>query len=81
LIEAWNVGVEERAYYATGTYMAQKIEENCGTKYLAELVNKGSMQFVRDYNAVVLNDYKIVLSNTKSLNSVIQNIKFLRKVS
>jgi len=59
--ESWKIGVSERAYYVAGAYMAKRIEENFGTRYLAELVNKGSLQFVKDYNAIVPGEYRISL--------------------
>lgn len=59
--EAWNIGVEERAYYVAGACIAGKIEEKYGNEYLADLVKKGSIQFVKEYNAIVSDDYKITL--------------------
>lgn len=59
--EAWDIGVSQRAYYIAGAYIAKTIETKYGTEYLAELVQKGSLQFVKEYNAVVSDDYKITL--------------------
>ncbi len=61
LQECWKLGVEERAYYVTGGYMANIIEEKYGTEFLAALVNKGSISFVKEYNLLVPDDYKLVL--------------------
>ncbi len=59
--EAWNMGVSERAFYIAGAYIASVIEEHHGTEYLAELVSKGSLQFAKEYNAIVPDDYRITL--------------------
>jgi len=61
LQECWKLGVEERAYYVAGGYMANIIEEKYGTEFLAALVNKGSISFVKEYNLLVPDDYKLVL--------------------
>ncbi len=59
--EAWNIGVTERAFYIAGAYMARVIEEKYGTEFLAGLVSKGSLQFAREYNALVSDEYRIAL--------------------
>ena len=61
LQECWKLGVEERAYYVAGSYMASIIEEKHGTEFLAELVKEGSIDFVKEYNLLVPDDYKLVL--------------------
>ena len=61
LQECWKLGVEERAYYVAGGYMAKIIEEKHGTEYLAALVKDGSINFVKEYNLLVPDDYKLVL--------------------
>ena len=61
LQECWKLGVEERAYYVAGGYMASIIEEKHGTEFLAALVKEGSINFVKEYNLLVPEDYKLVL--------------------
>ena len=61
LKECWKLGVEERAYYVAGSYMAKLIEDKYGSKLLAELVNKGSIPYVEVYNNLVPEIYKIKL--------------------
>jgi hypothetical protein len=56
---SWDIGVEQRAYYIAGAYMAKIIEEKYGTERLAELVGKGSLEFVREYNGLVPDNRKI----------------------
>jgi hypothetical protein len=55
----WDIGVSQRAYYIAGAYMCKIIEEKFGTEYLAEIVSKGSLQFIKEYNVLVSDDYKI----------------------
>ena len=57
--KAWDIGVEERAFYIAGAYMARVIEEEYGTDHLAALVRKGGLEFAREYDAVVADEYKI----------------------
>jgi len=59
--KAWDVGVTDRAFYIAGAYMAKAIEEKCGTKYLADLVQKGGFQFAKEYNKIASGDYKVIL--------------------
>jgi hypothetical protein len=61
LKQAWDIGVTERAYYIAGAYMCKNIEEKFGTEYLSELVSKGGRQFVKEYNTLVPDDFKISL--------------------
>jgi len=61
LQECWKLGVEERAYYVAGSYMASIIEEKHGTEFLAELVKQGSIRFVQEYNILVPDNYKLSL--------------------
>ena len=61
LQECWKLGVEERAYYVAGSYMARIIEEKHGTEFQAALVKEGSINFVKEYNLLAPNDYKLVL--------------------
>ncbi|UCE24221.1 MAG: hypothetical protein JSU74_13165 [Candidatus Zixiibacteriota bacterium] len=60
--EAWDIGVSKRAFYIAGAYMAKVIEEKHGPEFLAGLVSKGSLQFAREYNAIVPDDYRIALA-------------------
>lgn len=61
LLECWKMGVEQRAYYIAGGYVAKIIEEKYGTEFLAALVKEGSISFVKKYNMLVPDDYKLVL--------------------
>jgi hypothetical protein len=61
LQKCWKLGVEERAYYVAGSYMASIIEEKQGTDFLAELVKQGSIRFVQEYNKLVPDNYKLSL--------------------
>ncbi|MDH4157260.1 MAG: hypothetical protein OEW00_08295 [candidate division Zixibacteria bacterium] len=61
LQEVWDIGVTERAFYVAGAYMAKTIEEKHGTEYLARLTGKGGLQFTREYNAIVPDEYRIIL--------------------
>jgi hypothetical protein len=61
LQECWKMGVEQRAYYIAGGYVAKIIEEKYGTEFLAALVKEGSISFVKKYNMLVPDDYKLVL--------------------
>lgn len=57
--EAWDIGVGKRAYYVSGAYMCQTIENKFGKKYLVELLHKGGQQFIKKYNELVSDNYKI----------------------
>ncbi len=59
--ESWKKGVTERAYYVAGASMARTLEERFGADRLAELVSKGSIEFVKQYNALVPADRRIEL--------------------
>jgi len=61
LKQAWDIGVTERAYYIAGAYVCKIIEEKFGTEYLSELVSKGGRQFIKEYNALAPDDFKISL--------------------
>jgi hypothetical protein len=57
--EAWDIGVGKRAYYISGAYMCQTIENKFGKKYLVELLHKGGQQFIKKYNELASDNYKI----------------------
>ena len=61
LQECWKMGVEQRAYYIAGGYVAKIIEEKYGAEFLAKLVKEGSFNFVKEYNLLVPDDYKLAL--------------------
>lgn len=61
LMKAWDIGVTKRAYYIAGAYMARIIDERYGTDYLAGLVPGGGLNFTRQYNALVPDDYRIAI--------------------
>jgi hypothetical protein len=61
LNKVWDIGVTRRAYYIAGAYICKRIEEKLGRTYLAELVPKGGLQFITEYNALVPIDFKISL--------------------
>lgn len=58
---AWDIGVGKRAYYVTGAYIAKIIEEKLGGEHLVELIQKGGLQFVKEYNSIVSEEYRITL--------------------
>lgn len=45
-------GINQRALYVVGAYMARTIDENLGRDVLVETVSKGPRSFVTTYNAV-----------------------------
>jgi tetratricopeptide (TPR) repeat protein len=51
--ELWRVGVEQRAYYVGGAYMAKTIDERLGRDALIATVAEGPRSFVRVYNSLV----------------------------
>lgn len=55
----WDVGIAQRAYYVAGAYICKKIEEKFGTEYLADLIPKGALHIIKEYNALVMDDFKI----------------------
>ncbi len=58
----WYIGVNKRAFYVAGAHMARVIEAARGTTRLAALVREGSLPFTREYNALVPENRRIVLS-------------------
>lgn len=59
--EAWEVGVSQRAYYVAGAYASAKIKAAYGADYLAELITKGGTSFVKKYNELVSEEYRIIV--------------------
>jgi hypothetical protein len=57
--EDWEIGVSERAYYVSGAYMSKIIEKKYGRKHLADLIKKDDLIFVREYNELVSDEYKL----------------------
>jgi tetratricopeptide (TPR) repeat protein len=51
--ELWRVGVEQRAYYVGGAYMAKTIDERLGRDALIATIVVGPRSFVRTYNSLV----------------------------
>ena len=61
LKQTWDIGVTKRAYYIAGAYVCKTIEEKFGAEYLSELVSKGGRQFIKEYNVLVPDEYKLTL--------------------
>lgn len=59
----WEVGTMQRAFYVVGAYMSKIIEERYGQKHLAGLIEKDLKVFVDEYNAIVTEEYKIIILN------------------
>ena len=56
---AWNICVEERAYYIVGACMAKQIDEKLGRKALVGTIAEGPIYFIDLYNSLVGNDEKV----------------------
>jgi hypothetical protein len=50
--ESWELGVDRRAYYVVGAYMAQTIDEKAGRGALNETILKGPITFITTYNSL-----------------------------
>ena len=57
---AWRIGVQERAHYVIGGFMAQTIDEKLGRQALVETISEGPRSFIQKYNSVAAEDMKIV---------------------
>jgi len=55
----WKEGVMTRAYYVVGAYMASKIEEAYERGTLVDTIIKGSKYFIKTYNELPSDDFKI----------------------
>jgi len=73
--KSWNLGVEERAYYIVGAYMAQTIDEKRGREALNETVQKGPVTFIRTYNALVDKKMQIFEIETPADMSVFERLR------
>jgi len=51
--ESWKTGVEERAYYVVGGYMAKTIDKKIGRDELVETIRTGPRRFIDTYNSLV----------------------------
>lgn len=49
---SWTIGIQGRANYVVGAYMAQTIENNFGREALVETIKNGPQSFVAAYNRV-----------------------------
>lgn len=49
---AWELGVNQRAYYIVGAYMAQLIDDTLGRRALVETITRGPRAFVESYNNI-----------------------------
>lgn len=62
-------GLNQRALYAVGAYMARTIDQELGREALAETVAHGPRSFVKAYNQLVDESWKITeISESPSLN-------------
>ena len=59
---AWRIGVQERAYYVVGAFMAQTIDERLGRRALVETITEGPRFFIRRYNSVATEDRRIAVA-------------------
>jgi len=57
--ESWEIGVEQRAFYVMGAFMAKTIDENAGREVLIESLEKGSLFFLQTYNELVEKSMKL----------------------
>jgi hypothetical protein len=57
---AWRIGVQERAHYVVGAFMAQTIDERLGRQALTGTISEGPRSFIDRYNALAADDMKIL---------------------
>ena len=50
--ESWELGVDKRAYYIVGAFMARTIDEKLGREELNMTIEKGPLTFIKSYNAI-----------------------------
>ncbi|UCC75031.1 MAG: hypothetical protein JSV86_10935 [Gemmatimonadota bacterium] len=56
---SWEIGIQERANYVVGAYMAQTIERELGRGALVETIKNGPQSFVAAYNSVAPKERQI----------------------
>lgn len=56
---SWEFGVNQRAYYVVGAYMAKTIDETLGRQIFIETLKKGSQAFLKTYNSIADDKWKI----------------------
>jgi hypothetical protein len=49
---SWDKGVMGRAYYVSGAYMAQRIDEQAGRQALIDVYSKGPISIIKLYNSL-----------------------------
>lgn len=57
---SWELGVQQRAYYVVGAFMAKTIDEKSGRQALIETLKTGPYSFLAAYNALVEGAWRIV---------------------
>lgn len=57
--ESWKIGVQERAFYIVGAFMAQTIDDELGRAVLVETIIQGPRSFVNTYNTIADNHLKV----------------------
>ncbi|MHC4628761.1 MAG: DUF5700 domain-containing putative Zn-dependent protease, partial [Planctomycetota bacterium] len=57
--QSWETGVENRAYYVVGGYMARTIDEKSGRDTLVETIRTGPRCFIDTYNSLAEEEMKV----------------------
>ena len=73
--ELWRIGVEQRAYYVGGAYMARTIDEKLGRDALVATIAEGPRSFVRVYNTLVDKGRRIYEFQSEEDRSVGQRLR------
>jgi hypothetical protein len=58
---SWDKGVVGRAYYVTGAYLCNEIDEKEGRERLIEVYSKGPISIIELYNAIADDELKVSL--------------------
>ncbi len=62
---SWDKGVIGRAYYVTGAYMCQQIDEVLGREALIEVYSQGPISIIQRYNSTAEENRKVLLPSNQ----------------
>ncbi|MHC4206437.1 MAG: DUF5700 domain-containing putative Zn-dependent protease, partial [Planctomycetota bacterium] len=73
--ESWKTGVEERAYYVVGGYMAKTIDEKSGRDKLVETIITGPRYFIDTYNSLAKEGMEVYQLREPAKLTVFQHLR------